>query len=472
MYGLEIDRNSELTLAQQLYHQLRQLILSGRLPANSRLPATRRLSEHLHIARNIVVDVYEQLRAEGFLDSRPGSYTRVAPDTLLTQEILPLSAMLSLPLPSASPLIDFRPGVPDLREFPRKYWLAEMKRVLLDAPDQLLDYGDPAGCPDLRNALPSFLLQSRGVRCRPEQLVITAGSTQALALVVRLLTQANPNILVENPLNKEMQRYLAVLGCRPTALDVDRQGLQTDLLPWDSPSPPAFTLVTPSHQFPTGGILPIQRRIQLIHFARQSGSYIVEDDYENEFTHGAAPVSSLQGLAPDTVFYVGTFSKALAPALRLGYLVLPLSMVKKFQRLDWFAPQQPSPLDQLVLRSFIVSGRLARHIAKVGKLYKKKRLCLIQALRRNFGETVLYPENAAGLHLTVEFPGFRFDFARTERIAQEYGVRIHAVSRHVLGLSHPAWLNQIILGYGNLTESQIVEGVSRLSRALYRIADK
>lgn len=465
MYGLEIDRNSGLTLTQQLYHQLRQRILSGQLPAGSRLPSTRILSGQLQIARNVAIEVYEQLQLEGFLDSRPGSYTCVARGTLLPESLPPAAALPAKAAPSDG-MIDFQPGVPDLRQFPRKFWRKELSRAMLDVPDSLLGYGDPAGCPELRALLPAFLFQSRGVRCSAEQIVVTAGSTQALALAVRLLTAATPDILVENPLNEQMQRYLASLGCRLTPLEVDRQGLQTELLTECETLTPAFTLVTPSHQFPTGGILSVQRRIQLVQFARRTASYIVEDDYENEFSLGGSPVSSLQGLAPDTVLYIGTFSKTLAPALRLGYLVMPPALTEKFQSTDWFSPQQPSLLDQLALQNFIANGRLNLHIAKMNKLYKKKHLCIAQELTRRFGKHISFPVSGAGLHLTVAFPGLSFTPALADEIAARHRVRIYPVICHAVGHVNPLWLHQIILGYGNLTEPQISEGITRLSQAL------
>ena len=181
-----------------------------------------------------------------------------------------------------------------------------------------------------------------------------------------------------------MKKYISSLGCSLAPLPVDRQGLQTELLSRHIASPPAFTLVTPSHQFPTGGILPVQRRIQLIRFARNTNSFIMEDDYENEFSQGRSSISSLQGLDPETVLYSGTFSKTLAPALRLGYLVLPRSLVHLFHKTDWFSPQQPSTLDQLALSSLIAHGRLQQHIMKMNKIYQKKRQLIIRETTTTF----------------------------------------------------------------------------------------
>lgn len=465
MYGIQLDRNADTPLSRQLYHQLRQKILAGSLPAGSRLPPTRTLAAHFGIARNIAVEVYEQLQLEGFLASRPGSYTCVARGALLHS---PAEAARPQSPPAAAPenVIDFRPGLPDLSQFPRKHWRDELSRILLDTPAASFGYGDPVGCRELREVLPAHLFLSRGVACRPDQIIITAGSTQALTLATRLLTATNSAVVVENPLNAQLQRYLASLGCRLHPLEVDRQGLRTELLAAVRKSPPAFTLVTPSHQFPTGGILPVQRRIQLIRFARDTGSFIVEDDYENEFIHGGNSISSLQGLAPDSVLYIGTFSKTLAPALRLGYLVLPPALLSRFHATDWFAPQQPSGLDQLVLRNFIVSGRLRQHTERMNKLYRRKRGWILQELARCFGRSVRLPESGAGLHVTVEFLGVRFSPALADQWAARHFVRVHPVAAHVAGTPSPVWQSQIILGYGNLSEPQISVGINRLAAAL------
>ncbi|HWQ61605.1 MAG TPA: PLP-dependent aminotransferase family protein, partial [Negativicutes bacterium] len=361
-------------------------------------------------------------------------------------------------------LIDFRYGLPALDLFPRRSWQKALARTVAAIPARSLGYSDSAGCPELRAVLAAYLFKTRGVRCSPDQVVVTAGATQALALVARLLLAGGRKVLVENPLNRDVYDYLAALGCDLAPIPLDGSGLQTGLLTGHVAVPPRFTLVTPSHQFPTGGLLPIQRRVQLINFARDTGSYVVEDDYENEFAYAGSPISSLQGLAPEKVAYIGTFSKTLAPCLRLGYVVLPPGLIDSFRSLDWFATQQPSALDQLTLAAFIASGQLTRHIAKMVKAYQARRAAVVRELARRFGDRARILSGPAGLHLTVAFPGVAFTPAVLGRIAR-CGVRVYAVGDHVAG-GGGELADQVILGFGSLSEEEIATGVARLEAAL------
>lgn len=461
MYDLALDKAAKLPLIRQLYDRIRERILDGRLAANTPLPATRRLAAHYRISRTVVLEAYDQLRTEGFLESRQGSYTFVAAGACLPGPSLP--APPDRPGRPPSPdLIDFRYGLPALDLFPRRAWQRALARRLAVVPARSLGYSDSAGCPELRAELAAYLLRTRGVRCSPDQVVVTAGATQALALVARLLLYGGRRVIVEDPLNREVRDYLAALGCELAPIPLDGSGLQTALLAGHTAAPPCFILVTPSHQFPTGGLLPIQRRVQLINFARETGSYIVEDDYENEFAYTGSPVSSLQGLAPEKVAYIGTFSKTLAPCLRLGYVVLPPELIASFRGLDWFATQQPSALDQRALAAFISSGQLARHIARMVKAYQARRTAVARELTRRFGDGVRIVSGPAGLHITAAFPGVAFTPAVLAHIAR-HGVRVYAVGEHVAG---GGLTDQVILGYGSLSEEEIAAGVARLAAAL------
>lgn len=465
MYGITVNRASDLSITKQLYQQIRQNILNGHLREGDSLPATRKFASQLSISRNIVLEVYDQLRIEGFIESRQGSYTSVAAGTFLTQLPSKFSAENQFDTSPPSDMINFRYGIPALDHFPRKEWKKALAQTILDVPVSYFDYNDIAGCLNLRTAIATYLFKTRGIVCSPKQIIVTSGSTQAFTLITQLLLSHNRKVIIEDPLNIQLQRYLSSLGCQFVPIPIDEQGLQTDYLLKQSISPPDFILVTPSHQFPTGGILPIQRRIQVIRFARKTNSYIVEDDYENEFTYEGSPISSLQELAPEQVIYVGTFSKTLIPTLRLGYIILPNTLMEKFYKLDWYATQQPSAIDQLALASFINSGQFERHVAKMNKIYQKRRNRVMLELNRHFTNNVKILSNSAGLHLTAQFKAIKFSSQLLSHILH-YGVQIYSAHQHVIDKNNTSLLNQAILGYGNLNENEIVEGIQRLKAAL------
>jgi GntR family transcriptional regulator / MocR family aminotransferase len=464
MYGITVNRSSDLSITKQLYQQIRKNILKGHLREGDSLPATRKFASQLSISRNIVLEVYDQLRIEGFIESRQGSYTSVAAGAFLTQLPPEFSAENQFDISPLSDMINFRYGIPALDHFPRKAWKKALTQTILDVPVSYFDYNDIAGCLKLRTAIATYLFKTRGIVCSPKQIIVTSGSTQAFTLITQLLLPYNRKVIIEDPLNIQLQCYLSSLGCQFVPIPIDEQGLQTDYLLKHSISPPGFILVTPSHQFPTGGILPIQRRIQLIRFARETNSYIVEDDYENEFTYGGSPISSLQELAPEQVIYVGTFSKTLIPTLRLGYMLLPNTLIEKFYKLDWYATQQPSAIDQLALASFIDSGQFERHVAKMNKIYQKRRNKVMLELNRHFTNNVKIMSNS-GLHLTAQFKAIKFSSQLLSHILH-YGVQIYSAHQHVIDKNNTSLLNQAILGYGNLNENEIVEGIQRLKTAL------
>ncbi|MBP2630188.1 MAG: putative transcriptional regulator, GntR family [Firmicutes bacterium] len=464
MYGVKINRSSDLTITKQLYQQIRKHILEGTLHEGDRLPATRKFASTLSISRNIVLEVYDQLRIEGYVQSRPGSYTSVASGACLKQPAAKLFAENGLiKSPSVDDVIDFRYGVPALALFPRKLWNKAIAQIILDTPAANFGYNDLAGCPKLRTSIANYLFKTRGISCKPKQIIITSGSTQAFTLITQLLLSSNRKVIVEDPLNDQFQKFLVKLGCNLNAISIDQHGLQTSFL-LDQPSP-AFSLVTPSQQFPTGGILPIQRRIELIQFARKTNSYIVEDDYENEFTYEGIPISALHELDPENVIYVGTFSKTLIPTLRLGYLILPNRLIEKFYQLDCHYTEQPSAIEQLALSSFIDSGQFQRHINKMNKVYRKRRNKVISELNHHFGNKVKIIGSPSGLHLTAQFENIQFTPQFIENIIKQ-GIYLYSVQQHVIDKSNKNLLNQAIFGYGNLNENDIALGIERLKTAI------
>jgi GntR family transcriptional regulator/MocR family aminotransferase len=465
MLWITIDRTLDMPLTRQVYEQIRTQILKGELVAGERLPPTRELASNLGISRNVVVEVYEQLLAEGYIETRLGSGTYVAEGAYLSQQVrtdyLSFFEMQHLK-DETNDVIDFRSGIPALDMFPRHIWGQTAKRVCIETPHSIFGYGHPEGRIELRHILSLYLKRTRGVHCHPDQLVITSGATQALSLIAKLLLSPGDEVMIEDPITHEIQTIFSSTGAVLHPIPVDEQGMKTDLIPPNKK--PRFIFVTPSHQFPLGGTLPIQRRIQLIQFARTVDCFIVEDDYDSEFRYQGAPIHSLQGLDPDRVIYIGTFSKILSPALRLGYLVLPPSLTKRCQDLKWFTDLHAPSLQQLTLARFIDERHLERHIRKMKKIYKARRDHLKKCLVEQFGTKVKISGDSTGLHLVAEFQNIEFSNEKVQEIMADHKVKIYPVELHAIRKG--VHQNKIILGYGNLTIEEIEEGIHRLKSAL------
>ena len=464
MLWLPIERSSTTPLIRQVYEHIRTQILCGTLQGGTQLPSTRELATTLHISRNVVLEAYDQLLAEGYIESRPGSGTYVAEGLRFEQGQSESAVALALPTassPTESRLIDFRSGLPALDLFPRKQWSQLARQVYAQAEPAVFGYDQPEGRLELRTALARYLQRTRGVSCQPAHIVILSGATQAFLLLNRLLLASNDEIVVEDPLNYEVQLILSSSGAQLLPVPVDERGMQTDLLPFHKR--PRFIFVTPSHQFPQGGILPIQRRVQLLQFARTAGCYVVEDDYDSEFRYVGSPISSLQGLAPEHVIYIGTFSKILSPALRLGYLVLPPELIERSRRIKRLLDLHSPSFEQLILAQFIEAGYLERHIVRMKRVYQKRRQVLITTLRQHFAHQVEIVGDATGLHLVARFPQVKFT-PEIIALIERAGVRVYPVERHAMVKDRH--LHDIILGYSHLSPAQIEQGVRRIKIAL------
>lgn len=466
MLWIAVDRSQKTPFIGQVYDQIRLSIVQGELRAGEQLPSTRQLARDLGVSRIIIVEVYDQLLAEGYLESRQGSGTYVAEGAsleVIRREHFPVVQAFADSSAEDSRLIDFRSGLPALDLFPRKLWGRLGVRVCAESSPSVFGYNDPEGCAELRTALARSLAKTRRVRCHPDQLVITAGAAQAFSLVARLLLSSRDQVIIEDPVTYDVQRIFSAAGARLSPIQVDEDGMQTALLPREIH--PAFVFVTPSHQFPLGGLLPIQRRIHLIQFARTARCYIVEDDYDSEFRYSGTPVSSLQELDPEHVIYVGTLSKSLSPALRLGYVVLPLPLIEQCRLLKQLTDLHSPVVEQLTLARFIEEGHLARHILKMKRIYRKRREALITALTTNFPQCVRISGDATGLHLIAEFHGRAFTKQMLADL-EEAGVRLYPVERHAI--RKDCHQSKVILGYGNLTPDEIEEGVRRMKTVLDR----
>lgn len=488
--AITLDHQSLQPLHRQLYEGLRSAILSRRLKPGERVPSTRLLARSLKLSRATVTQSYEQLISEGYLHAVIGSGTSVCaelPDELLRTSPVktavasapkrqgPAAIRLSrygVSLNDAVPLeppepdlpINFKSGRPALEEFPMQLWRRLLLRHCRTDQARLLDYAtDLPGLPELRTAIAGYLARSRAVRCLPEQVVIVNGSQQAIDLITKLLIDRGDTVAVENPGYLGARRAFLAQGAKLLSIPVDENGLVVERLEAKSADGVKLIYVTPSHQFPTGGVLPLARRLELIRWAESAGAVIIEDDYDSEFRYGSRPIPALQGLAEGSnVIYVGTFSKVLFPALRIGYVVVPENLSHVFARARWIADRQTPTLEQLALTDFITEGHLERHLRRMRTLYDKRRQALVRALNHQFGDSVEILGENAGMHLMVRLQT-PFEDQDVMRRAAVAGVGLVSARLYYLGDS-PA--NEFVLGYAGLSERRIQEGIRRLAKSL------
>ncbi|MFP7474052.1 PLP-dependent aminotransferase family protein [Niallia taxi] len=460
MIFITVDRSSPISLTQQIYEQIRSSILGNTLKEGQKLLSTRELSATIGVSRNIAMEAYDRLIAEGFLEVKPKAGTFVSKGTALTTiKHLEHEGPKDQAFPYEKPYIDFRGGNPATDYFPRKKWGQLTKEVCIDSPQHIFGYSDPRGVPELRNVLAQYLRKARGVKCDPDQIIITSGATQALRLITEMMLTSDGFIASEDPVADEMRNIFSVAKAKVYPVPVDENGIIPEQLPEAAPD---FLFVIPSHQFPLGGILSIQRRLMLIEYARRTGCYIVEDDYDSEFTYEGAPVPSMQGIDQERVLYVGTFSKILSPALRIGYVVLPHPLLREFQQLKWFNDRHTSSIEQYVLARFMKEGHFERHIRKMKKIYQERRQVLVDAINSCFEDAKIIGK-AAGMHLVVEFPGVYFTEDKMNRMKEE-GVCIYPVEQYSMRKGSHEHL--AVLGYGGVAPEEIRKGILILKRVL------
>ncbi len=431
----------------QLEDQLRSAVREGRLAAGARLPSTRTLARDLGVSRGLVVDAYAQLAAEGYLVTRQGAPAVVA------ETVAPGPAAAAEPAAQRAPRFDFRPGAPDVALFPRDRWLRSVRRALAEAPDLRFDYGDPRGAPELRAALAQHLRRVRGLACTERQLIVTSGMAQGFALLARVLAErGETTIAVEEPSSGPGRRQLAAAGLDPVPVAVDGDGLRVDQLPAGA----AAALVTPAHQFPTGVVLSPPRRAALAEWAAATGALVLEDDYDAEYRYDRQPVGAVQGLAPDRVVYAGSASKTLAPALRLGWLVVPERLVTAVADAKAADDLGTPIVEQLTFADFLARGELDRHLRRSRAVYRSRRDALVAALARHLPAAA--PAGAAaGLHLVLRLPPGA-DEPALLAAARSAGIGLSGLSEHAQRTQPPA----LLLGYGRIPEAAIEPGVRRL----------
>ncbi|NJM70809.1 MAG: PLP-dependent aminotransferase family protein [Scytonema sp. RU_4_4] len=484
-FAVTLDSNSPSPLHQKLYEELRYCILSGRLSPGRRIPSTRQLAKSLGISRTTVTQTYDQLLSEGYIETVVGSGTFVCtqlPDDLLRSTPIPSTGKMTRPPVKLSKygdsliktenvprvaepemLINFRYGRPAFDQFPIKLWRRLLSRYCC-SDLQWLDYStDILGYKPLREAISRYLSRSRAVNCLPEQVLIVNGTQQALDLIMRLFIEPDDVIALEDPGYLSARLIFQTQGAKLLPIAVDESGLVVKDLAHHSNEQIQLVYVTPSHQFPTGAILSLPRRLELLSWAWQTGAFIIEDDYDSEYRYGDRPIPALQGLdRSDSVLYIGTFSKVLFPSLRIGYLVLPKSLVSAFARGKWLSDRHLPLLEQQVLADFIEEGHLERHIRKMRAVYDSRRQALVKSLNAHFGDKVTILGEKAGIHLMVKFHTPFSDEEIIQRAALQ-GIGMMSAAPHYLRTHSQG---EFIFGYGELTEQQLEESICRIAQIL------
>jgi GntR family transcriptional regulator/MocR family aminotransferase len=462
---IPLNRTSGEALRTQLESGLREAIRSGRLRANEKLPSTRELARGLGISRGMVVDCYDQLQAEGYLVARGGSATRVSPTVQRSPRDAPSPSTAATPSHALQPLprlvADFLPAVPDLASFPRTDWARATADVCRDAPTAAFGYGDPRGNQRLREVLASYLSRVRGAAANAECVVVCTGFAQGLNLAIASLAALGVDrVAFEDPGYDETGRIAAGLaGVQLVPVPVDEEGVRVDAI---AAARVQAVVISPAHQWPTGVVLSPQRRQALTNWAVHSDGWVIEDDYDAEFRYDRDPVGMVQGLAPERVINIGTVSKSLAPTLRLGWLLCPPGLVEAIADLKVRADRGSPGLEQLVLARLIDSGKFDRHLRRMRKIYAGKRDALVAALDEHAPDVRL-SGLAAGFHAVAQLAPGASEAAVVEA-AQAHGVRIYGMSanRSTRSPDPP----QLVLGFGNLSERMIIEGITRAAPLL------
>jgi GntR family transcriptional regulator/MocR family aminotransferase len=461
---------------QRLLHEcLRSAIRDGTLAPGTRLVATRALATELGVARNTVLYAYEQLASEGFVttDKRGTIVASIVPEQGKQRTPVPQAGLskraqnLRRLHATASVASAFVPGVPDLASFPLALWRRMLDRAWRALESRQLNYGNPAGETSLREAIADHLRASRGVVCDASQVFITDGSQSSLELCARACADHGETVWVENPGYGGAIAAFRGAGLELEAIPVDEEGIAPQASDWKRRKP-RLIYTTPSHQYPVGTVLSLQRRMALIDGARAAGALIIEDDYDSEFRHDGPPLSAMQGLAPDApVLYCGTFSKTMYPGLRLGFLVVPPELAAPMATMRAQSASNGRTADQLALAEFLRSGQFALHLRRMRRLYAERRDVLVAALEQHLGNIAEVHGASAGMHLSLRFRDQSISDVDINLRAREEGIVVNALSAHAIG--EVKW-NGLMLGYAQVPAEQIEGLVKRLAAIIHLAA--
>ncbi len=464
MIYLNLEKENGNSFIKQIYEQIRNMILNGELKEGDRLSSTRELAQILKVSRNTVMTSYEMLVSEGLVCSRPGSgiFVSQGAEYIKRSEVVQDYSLTAFsPSELTGDTVNFHSGTPALDLFPRNKWIKTASQAFKEAPVSALGYDYPNGRPEFRNTLAAYLKRMRGINCHPDRIIVTTGAKQGLSLIAKCLLDPQKEAWIEDPTNENVRKIFSYHTAQITPIAVDQKGIRPELFPADRS--PSLIFVSPSHQFPMGGILPVQRRLDLIRYAEKNNCYIIEDDYDSEFRYKGLPIHSLHELDSERVIYVGTFSKTLFPSIRLGYMVLPRPLVEQCTELKRLGDHHSNSLNQLAAMRFIDSGELERHIMRMNKVYSRRRDQLIAALNAYFPNEVSILGEAAGLHIVAEFSDTIFSPELIMGL-EEAGVSVIPVEEHAMIKGEH--INQIIIGYAHLDQQDMKKGLSRLRQVL------
>jgi GntR family transcriptional regulator / MocR family aminotransferase len=465
---------------RQVYLQLRSAILSGTLRPGAKLPSTRELADQLGVSRSAVVSAFEQLFAEGYASGKKGAGTYIASDlpepfaaihgrkkrsisvTKITASSREPGGFVDVTTQSDERPFNLGRTLVDARTV--ELWRKLSARSLRSFGRHHLGYGDPHGMLELRKSVCDYLQAARAVRCEPEQIIITAGTQQAVDIVTRVMQGPDKEVWIEDPGYSLTRLALVAAGAKVRSIPVDQHGI--DVAEGIRRAPKARAVfITPSHQFPKGVVLSMARRLELLAWARERGAWIVEDDYASEFRYGGRPLASLQGLdEAERVIYIGTLNKALFPGLRLGYAVVPASLVRAFVTARYLMDRQPSSLCQAVVAAFMQEGHFAAHIRRMREMYRDQRDALVAALKRRLSDHLTVDPPDQGMHL-VAYTRQGLSDVMIELAAQEYGVIVRAMSS--LYVEAPA-RSALMFGFSGYPRQVIAPAIARLAKAFER----
>lgn len=481
-----INREDDTPLHRQVFDQMRDAILGGRLTPGWRLPSSRALAKELSVSRNTILAAYDQLFAEGYIEGKTGSGTRVSrvlPEEVLAtrssaqsiedtinQKPVRLSKVAQLLIsdrPSqrqSGGSNAFRPGVPEIDRFPWSLWSRISAKFWRHPPRDLLSYGEAAGYGPLRSAIADYLRSVRGLICDADQVIITAGAQQAIDLTARVLIDPDDKVWIEDPGYAGIRGVLKAAGAELVPLPIDSDGL--DVAKGQSIAPDArMAVVTPSHQYPLGAVMSLSRRLELLEWARENDAWILEDDYDSEYRYGGRPLSALQGLDnAGRVIYVGTFSKVLFPGIRLGYMVVPPGLSKDFVAVRRSLDDQTPIAMQPVLTEFIQSGHFAAHIRRMRTLYAERQGVLLDALNNKVSDLMSARPDDAGMHIVADLnPELNLRDTDMAQLASKRKITVYPLSGFFIG---PPTRNGLVFGYAGVESRDIITSVDKLEKVI------
>ncbi|MFP7446084.1 PLP-dependent aminotransferase family protein [Bacillus infantis] len=451
-----LDRESQMPLYVQLYQYIKSEIESGKIKPGEKLPSIRRFSQFLDVSKNTVEEAYQQLLAEGYAESRPksGIIVNKLDEFPLKQEKEQLPVILKAEL--EKPKIDFQYGHIDAVAFPARRWKNALSEAAFDL--SLLQYGDKQGQFSLRRELTGYLYRSRGIECTPEQIIITSGTQNSISVIMSILELRGEVIAMENPGYDGVGKVLLHQGGIVEPVTVEDDGISVEEL---AEKRAKAVYVTPSHQFPLGMVLSINKRLKLLKWAAETGGYIVEDDYDSEFRYQGQPIPPLKSLDPnDRVIYLGTLSKSFLPAARLSYIVLPPALMAGYKR-DFSLYSQPvSPIIQEATARFMKEGDFDQHIRKMRVLYQAKHKVLLESVSSMMEHKAAVIGQKAGLHILIKLEGRKSEELAAK--AAKKGVKVYPANQYWAGGEGD---DLIMLGFGGLSSEEIAEGIKLLSEA-------